>query len=365
MILLIIHCIENTSLIYSGYSWFDVLFIIKKLLYLVLLAKIVFLSYGRIKELLGIVIILAVVFVCFMKSGDFLLMELFIVIIAAKDVEINRIINCFLWIKGASIILTLGGWKAGFIPTLYYKNGSGYYNTLGFCHRNVLGANMVILCLLWFFIRYRELKKQDIFLWLVLSFITFRLAYSKGSFIIMILISVSVFAFRSMEDWIMESSFAYKCIIFSFIALIIISVIGTVFFDSGRNFWRELNSIFTLRFSSANYCYSKYGISLFGQKIPFVNSLRAQISGITKLILDNSYARLILYYGLVPGSMFLFIYIKAIRQAYLHRNGAIITCLLIMAVYGLAERYMLDIYYQFPLIIAFQYFYCSEVAVEE
>lgn len=360
IILLIIHCIECTSLVYLGYSWMNILYILKKCMYLVLLAKIVFLTSGRMKELFCIGMLLFVIFISYYRTHDFGLLGLFIVVIAAKDVSVDRIIKYTSVIKAVATIGTIIAYKIGILPTLYYRNGSGYYNTLGFCHRNVLGANMVFLCLVWFFYRYKDLKKEDIFLWSVVSLVAYRLTYSRGSFVTMILIIICVCLFRFQETWILNSPVMFKCLMGGFVALIVLSIVCTIFYKTNSKFWDGLDAVFTRRFSSANYCCEKYGWTIWGQKIPFVNSFQAQMSGNTKLILDNAYARLLLYHGLIPGILVLFFYGKAIKQAYQHMDGATVVCLLIMAIYGLVERYMIDIFYQFPLFVAFQYFFDLE-----
>ena len=87
----------------------------------------------------------------------------------------------------------------------------------------------------------------------------------------------------------------------------------------------------------------------------FVSSMEAQLSGIAKLILDISYIRVILYYGLIPAVMFFYVYLKVIRSSFDRKDGAVLAGLFFLAVYGVSERYMLDVYYQFPFLIAFRY----------
>ena len=36
----------------------------------------------------------------------------------------------------------------------------------------------------------------------------------------------------------------------------------------------------------------------------------------------------------------------------MRRNTPLVVCMLVMAVYGMSERYMLDVYYNFPLLVA-------------
>ena len=48
------------------------------------------------------------------------------------------------------------------------------------------------------------------------------------------------------------------------------------------------------------------------------------------------------------------------------RSGKMIFCLGIFAIYGLSERYMLDVYYQFPLLLAWcKYFFKDRRSTRE
>lgn len=354
-VLLIIHCIENTSLIYSDVSWMNWVYFLKKGVYLVLIVKILFFSSYSRNELIALGVILVIAFASFVGSGDFGLFELFLLAIAAKKVEPRTIVSCFLVIKGLAIVFTLLFWKIGLIPTLYYRNGSGFYNTFGFCHRNVLGANIAILCLAWFFLRYQKLKLADVVLWVAIGFGMYRLIYSRSSLAVVLLVSVCVYLFRRMERMLLNIRNMRPVVLCAFLALLILSLICMVCYSESSTFWTALDRLFTTRLSSANYCYREFGLTLFGQTIPFVSSLQAQILQISKLILDNAYCRAILYYGMIPAAMFFFLYGKLLKHSFEKKDGALLISLLLLAVYGLSERYMMDAYYQFPFVAAFQY----------
>ncbi len=353
--LLVIHCIENTSLVYSGYLWLDGMYSLRLLLYLAVLVKLIFYSSYHVNDLIALAVILLIAVISYSKCGDSDIFELFLLAAAAKDVNPRHIVTLFFVIKSCALLLTMVLWKCGILPTLYYDNGSSYYNTYGFCHRNVLGANIVVLCLAWFFLRYDRLKLRDVILWVAIALGVYRLVYSRSSIIIIILIAICTYLFRQTEDFIFRRRYMRTVFLCAMMMLILISLWWMLCYSSTSAFWQTLDSFFTTRIKSANYCYETYGLSLFGQEIPFVSSLQAQLLDITKLILDNAYARLFLYYGIVPAVVYFYLYFRMLGCAFDTKNGAILMSLFLFAVYGLSERYMLDAYYQFPFLIAFWY----------
>lgn len=359
-ILLVIHCFENTALIYNNYSWIGILYTTKKLLYLVLLCKIVFLSNFTFVEMILTAAYLLISGVGYYFCDDVALLELGIILFSAKDIPTQQIARIYIFIKSISIPLTIIAWKANIIPTLYYRNGNGYYNTLGFCHRNVLGANIAILCITWLLVRYKQISWKDIMIWIALAGIAYKLAYSRTSTIMILLAIVMVVLFKFWGTTIFTNRELSMIIPNIVVILFLISLIGTIFYNTDNTYWKVIDAIFTRRFSSCNYCFSKFGISILGQKIPFVSSLQAQKLGIDKLILDNSYARAAIYYGLIPGGIILIMNHILLKKAWIKNNGAVVICIALMAIYGLSERYMMDIYYQLPLIVAYQFCFLDE-----
>lgn len=362
ILLLVIDSIENTSVIYSDAAWLTVMYLFRNLLYLALITKIVFLSAYTREELIGVVMTGLIGFASLLGSGDFGLFKLFIVVIAAKDADLRKFVKLFAMIKGAAVILTLLLWRIGILEALYYQDDKvGYYNTYGFCHRNVLGANVAILCMACFYLRYRRLKIHDVAIWSVIAAITYKLAASRTSFLIIILTIVLVFLFQEKEKLVMEFSKTRRILLWGFIGILLVCIVCTVFYVRYDFFWEIVDKIFTKRIRFAHYCFEEYGLSLFGQRIPFVSSIQAQNEDIDKLILDNAYMRAILYYGIVPGALYLAAYFKALDLSFRKKDCALLVSLVIFAVYGLSERYMLDVCYQFPLVVACgQYFFSRD-----
>lgn len=368
VLLLVIHCIENTSVIYSDAVWLRGVYLFRNFLYLVLLVKICLLSVFRKNELVCVILIGVAGLGSVLGSGDFGLLEYFIIMLAAREESPRRLVAVFAMIKGAAIIITLFLWRIGVLAAMYYQDDKvGYYNTYGFCHRNVLAANVTVLCFAWFYLRYKSLQLWDVIVWTVIALITFRYAISRTGMIVIFLVIFGIFFVRKKRGWILKVPYFRTVLLVGFVAMLLVSVLGTLLYSDHSAFWNFIDNIFTKRFRYANYCFNQFGLSFFGQKIPFVSSMEAQTSDTAKLILDNSFMRALLYYGMIPGGLFLAIYFKALYHSLKNKNEKLAVCLFIFAVYGLSERYMLDAYYQFPLWIAWnKYFFKKKgVVVEE
>lgn len=361
-LLLIIHCVENTSLIYQNLPWINGMYLFRNILYVVLLMKAGFLTTYRAGQLWSILGVLLAAGLCVIFSGDFTFMEFAIIAIAAKDISPRRVVKVFAVIKATALVMTLMLYSANILPTIYYENSTDVNNTFGFCHRNVLGANVYILCLCWFYLRYQKLSKWDYIVWAALSVATYLLADSRTTLLIMAVTIALFWALRMKETAVLNWPHLRKALPAFFLGLFLVSLICTIFYKRYNEFWEFVDTIFTKRLRFSHQCYAEYGLSLFGARIDFVSTLQAQNdSEATRLILDNAYMRSLLYDGIIPCMIMLIVYIRALVLGCKRKHGALIGTLLVMAVCGFSERFMLDVHYNFPLLVAcITFFRCKK-----
>lgn len=352
-LLLIIHCIENTSVIYLDAAWVKGIYLLRNFLYFILLIKIGFFSRFQKKEIIYAAIFGFVGILSLIGSKDFALLEFGVIVFAAKDELPRRLVMVFTVVKGLGILTTLFLWRIGVLAAIYYQDDRvGYYNTYGFCHRNVLAANIVVICLAWFYLRYKYLKIWDLAIWSVIAAIMYKFTLSRTGLIVLLLIIFGMFLFKKKQKLIFGNIHLKKIVLGGFLILLLLSIAGTLFYSGNSEIWKFIDRIFTKRFQFANQCFEEYGLSLFGQKLPFVSSIEAQSSKEVRLILDNSYMRALLHYGIIPGALFLGTYFKALSISLKRQNAKLIVSLIVFAIFGLSERYMLDVYYQFPMLVA-------------
>ena len=367
--LVAIHCIENTSLIYENLQWIEIMYKIRNLMYAILLAKAGFAAVYRPRELWYMLVVLAAAVLSLVFSTDFTLMEFAIIAIALKDLPHRKLLHAFAVIKSVAIVLTLLGTCLHLIPNLMYDNGTeGVYFTYGFCHRNVLGANMSVICLAWLYLRYNHLRVLDLLLWIVMTGLTYMLALSRTSLLIMVM-SIFVMAFcYYLGSYIAQKKFFRRLILFCFFYMVTMCVVCTICYDQDNFILKIVDKIFTKRLLFARQCLDEYGFSLFGQDIQFVSTLQAQTQSAdlsfyhqmsSRLILDNAYMRVLVYNGIIPGALFLLSYCLAILHTWKRKNMALVAGMMIMAFYGVSERFMLDVNYNFPLLLAFISMFCQ------
>ena len=134
--------------------------------------------------------------------------------------------------------------------------------------------------------------------------------------------------------------------------LFLLCLLGAILYREGVPFWDSLNELLTKRLSFSHQVLEDFGLSIFGQDLPFVTTMAAQTSDAKPLILDNSYMRAILYFGLIPGLSLLGLMGLSLWRAGKRGHISLVACLLVMAVFGVSESYLLDVFYNFPLLLS-------------
>ena len=133
LLLLVIHCVENTSVIYSQARWLDGMYLFRNGLYLVLIGKLALFSLYERGELVCALFFGAVALAGALASGEMGLLEFFVIMLAAKDVSPRRLVRVFAAVKAAGLALTVFLWSRGLLDAMYYQDDQvGYYNTYGF-----------------------------------------------------------------------------------------------------------------------------------------------------------------------------------------------------------------------------------------
>ncbi len=355
-----IHCVNCTSWSYSEQIWIDLLHLFQLALYMLLLVKIVISFPYTIAQLVVFPVLIALGALSYLGSRDYDLLVLLVLLVASKGSDPRALVKRYFIIKAVGFVLTLLLCLLGILPNLHFLSGGVSYSAAGFTHRNVLGANATALCLAWFYLRYDRLSVLDLVAWLALDAGLFLLVHSRTTLGMIALICVGVFLFRKGEGLVFRTRWVRRAVPLIFFGMLAVSLWWMLFYDGTSAFWTWLDGIFTNRIRFASQCFEEYGLSLFGQDLPFVSTRESLAEGVDSLILDNAYLRAILVYGLLPGLAFYALYPIAMLKCYDNRDGAALICLALFCVFGLSERYMLDAYYQFPLIVGFQYIFSRE-----
>lgn len=222
--------------------------------------------------------------------------------------------------------------RFGFIENLlFYRNGDGVRQTLGFNHPNTLGMFVYAITINLLNImnkpRYRLLKYT---LLLIFNSYFYYISDSRtASFIslgtIIIIIALELI---KLDNKIMNNKLIIGGIL-SFIFVIVGCSINFNFVDN----YTELNKLFSNRLYSSYMFITDYGFNLFGDKISDILN-----TPMGEVIIDSGYINLILRKGIVFTIVFfMFIFNRIWSNKFTNKEGILILsvfCTLMFESYG-------------------------------
>ena len=106
-----------------------------------------------------------------------------------------------------------------------------------------------MICLAWFYLRYKRLKLWDVIVWTVIALLTFRYAISRTGMIVILLIIFGMYLVRKKRSWILHVSSFRKLLLLGFLLMIGVSIFGTIFYSDQSAFWKLVDSVFTKKVS--------------------------------------------------------------------------------------------------------------------
>lgn len=341
---------------YSEIQYFPQAYLIKKIIkftmYTLLSFKIIFYSRYTIREILLLIIVIPCFFISYICSKRYNLFIGMILIIASKNVDLQKIIKFDIkyriLIVSLIIILCLIGIIENYI-LIRYENMQLRYG-MGFIHPNTLAGLIMVICLEWIYIRYNNIKIYDYLGIIVIMFIVYKITDSRSSIIVIIMALILTIYFKKYHKKF-EKRNIMKLLFSSIIFFLMLgSVILCINYNIHNEFMLNLNKLFSGRINQGNIFINNYGFSIIGQSVETVSYRAALNKNIKAAILDNAYINMGIIYGIIPLFLFLLSYSLLIKKAIKERIYPILVMLITFALYGVMETYLFNIIYNLFLI---------------
>lgn len=345
IMLLVRNIIQVSTLIdiKSTSMFFDVLLFSA---YILLFIKIIYKE--NIKRLIvyAIIIFLALISYASSKMTDYL--SLVLLVIGAKGIDIKKIVKvCF-----SFYAITLGVHIIAYIITMLVDPASieivhrdeveRYSFFLG--HPNSFAAILAWTNIMYLYLRYDKLKSKDYIITILVALFIYFVPNSRTSAILLIVFVLMILVFKRNIKFIIKlCRFAIPVLAVTMFALFL-AYNMTPIID-------KLDGILNARIKLALAIYENYGITLFGEYIPFGQELTTVYKyGLTQLTIDSAYYSLLFSYGIINTLIFLVIYTRLSFKKGLENKK--ILFLVIWAFYAVTETLALNPLLCFPLLFA-------------
>ena len=310
--------------------------------FILILLKVT-LEKWKIKDIYLIFLIVIIFGVSFIINHEEALLFTSIIAIGSKGISLKKIFSVMIISRVLGFIYNFFGTMLGFVENrsiLFYRDGQIIVrNDFGFGHPNLLHSSILIIVLLYFFLRYYKISIMDYCVILSINYFFFQFSASRtGYYSVIIAVLIHIISRSDLYSNILRKIVPYVQFTLSFITLLLAYLYNNTLIQ-------RLDILLTGRIYYSHE-QLKYPLTLFGRDYSQ-----------TKIIFDNSYSMLFSEYGLIISGIFLISYFYVSKKVIHLKDFRYTYILLILSIVLFTESYYTNILYNISLFIVVKIYF--------
>lgn len=303
------------------------------------------------------IIILEILAVCtlFFSAGDWVFQAVFI-ICGTKYVNMKKALRYVFYFELLAffIIVILG--VSNVIPNVVLLRSDGTVRyALGFYHPNILASRIFQLIALYLWVKSKKISGIDIVLVVIVGIITYKLTDSKTATIIIFACVLLVLALWVINYEQRKKINILKCLINFFMdklkyLVVFIFFFATFFVIKFEQISNYMQGTLASRVDQALRYFHTYGISFFGKALEINSNNEDWYANSNLFTLDNGYMYLLLGYGIIFFTLFVFGEGLLIWKLAKEKEYLLLGVITLYAIYGFSETIVIRVSYNFTLL---------------
>ena len=295
--------------------------------------------------------ILAAAGISSLISGDRSFLACVIFIMAAGDMELDHIIKAVFAMLAGTVLLTVGLCEAGAIEDLMFKRlDIPVRHALGFNYPSTVMSYLFFAVVLYCWIRKMKLSLAEFLIIEVLNAVLFKLTDSRFGFLMTAVVTVGVYVYMLIRRRYPEKDiFRNRIVSFlsDYFGIFMTMIAALLCAVSQTGFGQLMDRLLTKRIQYMVSGFRNYGVHLFGKHIEWIgfggsddtDSLLNSYN-----FIDNSYARVLINYGVLIFILTLVILVIVCRTVRMEYSDGRIFLILCVLLYSFIEPRLTDIY---------------------
>ena len=296
--------------------------------------KILMTKYTK-KEWVLIVCVAFLSLLPFLFLRETLVVQIVLMLLASKDMDRSKLLKCYFFMLLFSMLLMVLLSSVGIIDNLalikdFDRGGVETRYCFGFNHPNVFYSNFLNLTAIGMCAFYSKLKNWHYVLLTVLNCFLMNLSASRTGFIV---VQVLIIAMFLVQKWphIMESKVIYSL---GYVAIGVAIIFSYSIFWMDWNLVMKLDEIFTGRVGIAQ----TWGHISEWKLLPVSREAEA-------LVLDMGFVNLMYYWGIILGTVYLFVIFWNYRQFRIKKDYSALVILLSYTLFTMIEAHAFSMYF--------------------
>ena len=304
-----------------------------------MLLKVMLYDHFSVKQIIYSAVLLIVGALTYLGTGNILYVSLMVMVIAAKDVDLDKIIGVWLAVTAAIMLMALTASQLGIIDNLQYVSYDFFTgkkmvrNSFGIVYPTDCAAHIFFCVLSLFYLRRDYLKWYDFTAGAIAGFLVYYYCRAKLdalSILLAVVLFLAAFVFKKNKLWKKLWSTIGPWVTPA--ACMGMIVLTYVYKQNGP--LERINKFISGRLFFGKAGMDEYGIPLLGQKLRLIgNGGTTDTFHLHYNFLDASYINMLVVSGMVFLTVFMLMYIMI---GYIHRKNTFMLCALSLIAFNCA-----------------------------
>lgn len=285
----------------------------------------------------------------------------YLLIFAARDMDYKKIFRYAIATTIIGIFVIYYASMQGFITYGTWMEGTTVRHAFGFIYPLVIPAYLLNIGMMTFAAREEKIAWWQVVVLLIFTEITYRWCKADLSSGLMVVLLVAMLVVRARPEIINSEHpfwrYTDRLTIWIFPIAILVSVVLACFYNYDNSWMRWLDEITSGRLSLPHEALQKYGGKLWGQQMWFVgaglDNFGNEVSGAYDYV-DNVYINLLIRYGIVFVVISVLLLMLTMEYCRLHHMRIILWLFCLVAVHGLLEDKVQNVYFNSLLLLVGQ-----------
>lgn len=338
--------IELSSVFYEVSIMPSIMKILRYISYAIIFVKLLYDAKYLESEMLKIVAMILILGIISLNFGNNILFCSFLFIIAARNLNVEKLIKAAFYIQILLTICMAGLSYFGVITDWTYNLEGRNRHSLGYLYPSYISSIFFYVTLAYLFMRRKKVRFLEVVFIGFINVIIFHLTDSKTSFAIVFLAVIVLWAMKFYKKRL-ENRFISKLIyVYSIPFIAAISILACYLYNEGNRILVLINSFINNRLIMGHNALLEYGLSLFGKKIMWTgygglgylsSSLQDEYNYV-----DCSYVKILLDYGVIFFVIMIFGYMLVAKRAIEKNDRYMCMCILFMCIYSMIEPRIIE-----------------------
>lgn len=295
-------------------------------------------------------------------SRDFQIFSYIIIIVAAANIDIKKILKVYLYIQSILLMCFILMSSLGIVEDFIFDIGVRNRHALGFIWTTLSPMIFFFVICNIVVIYDRKIEIVEIFMLIILGSTLYLLTDARFIFLMQLLLIMIILIYQyfyKLFDKIFTNSVIEKLIICLPFILFVLSFILQWLYDSNNIILIQINNLLSGRLELGHNAIMNYGMSLFGKPIEWIGYTIGFDGTQIYNYVDCSYTQILLNYGIFIILFALIAYSVLLKYSLLRKKYNFVIVIIAILILSITEPRLINIVFN-PFIISSSIFFKSK-----